>query len=43
MREQLQFSVNSTGTVHLFIGMGRSPGKSTFMTLTLIYNRNINH
>jgi hypothetical protein len=31
------------GTVHLFIGTGRSPGKSTFMTLTLIYDRNINH
>jgi hypothetical protein len=31
------------GIVHLFIGMGHSPGKSTFMTLTLIHNRNINH
>jgi hypothetical protein len=24
-------------TVHLFIGMGRSPSKSTFMSLTFIY------
>jgi hypothetical protein len=31
------------GTVHLFIGTGRSPGKSTFMTLTLIHTHNINH
>ena len=25
-------------TVHLFIGTGRSPGKSTFMSLVTIYN-----
>jgi hypothetical protein len=31
------------GTVHLFIGMGRSPGKNTFMTLTCVHNYNINH
>ena len=30
-------------TVHLFIGTGRSPGKSTFMSLTFTYDRNINH
>jgi hypothetical protein len=31
------------GTVHLFIGTGRSPGKSTFMSLTFTYDYNINH
>jgi hypothetical protein len=31
------------GTVHLFIGTGRSPGKNTFMTLTFVHNCNINH
>jgi hypothetical protein len=31
------------GIVHLIIGTRRSPSKSTFMTLTLIHNRNINH
>jgi hypothetical protein len=30
-------------TVHLFIGTGRSPGKSTFMSLTFTYDHNINH
>jgi hypothetical protein len=30
-------------TVHIFIGTGRSPGKSTFMSLTFTYDRNINH
>jgi hypothetical protein len=30
-------------TVHLFIGTGRSPGKSTFMSLTFTYDRNINY
>jgi hypothetical protein len=30
-------------TVHLFIGMGRSPGKGTFISLTSIYNHNMNH
>jgi hypothetical protein len=30
-------------TVHLFIGMGRSPSKSTFMSLTFMYNHNMNH
>jgi hypothetical protein len=29
--------------VHLFIGTGRSPGKSTFMSLTFTYNHNMNH
>jgi hypothetical protein len=29
-------------TVHLFIGMGRSPGKITFMSLTFTYNHNMN-
>jgi hypothetical protein len=29
--------------VHLFIGTGRSPGKSTFMSLTFTYDRNINY
>jgi hypothetical protein len=31
------------GTIHLFIGTGRSPGKSIFMSLTSIYNHNMNH
>jgi hypothetical protein len=31
------------GTVHLFIGTGRNPGKNTFMTLTFVHNCNINH
>jgi hypothetical protein len=31
------------GTVYLFIGTGRIPGKNTFMTLTRTHNRNINH
>jgi hypothetical protein len=30
-------------TVHLFIGTGCSPGKSTFMSLTFIYKHNANH
>jgi hypothetical protein len=30
-------------TVHLFIGTGRSPGKSTFMSLVTIYNINKNY
>jgi hypothetical protein len=30
-------------TVHLFIGTGRSPGKSTFMSLIFTYDRNTNH
>jgi hypothetical protein len=30
-------------TVHLFIDTGRNPGKSTFMSLTSIYNYNMNH
>jgi hypothetical protein len=29
-------------TVHLFIGTGRSPGKSTFMSLIFTYDRNTN-
>jgi hypothetical protein len=31
------------GIIHLFIGTGHSPGKSTFMTITFIHNCNINH
>jgi hypothetical protein len=31
------------GTVHLFIGMGHSPGEKTFMSLTFTYDHNINH
>jgi hypothetical protein len=31
------------GTVHLFIGTGRSPGKNTIMTLTFVHNYNINY
>jgi hypothetical protein len=30
-------------TVHLFIGTIRSPGKSTFMSLTFTYDHNINY
>jgi hypothetical protein len=30
-------------TVHLFIGMERSPSKNTFMTLTCTHTCNINH
>jgi hypothetical protein len=30
-------------TVHLFIGMGHSLGKRTFMSLIFIYNHNMNH
>jgi hypothetical protein len=30
-------------TIHLFIGMGHSPDKNTFMTLTFVHNYNINH
>jgi hypothetical protein len=32
-----------SATVHLFIGMGRSPGKSTVMSVTFTYNHNMNH
>jgi hypothetical protein len=31
------------GTVHLFIGTGRSPDKNTFMTLTYTHNPNTKH
>jgi hypothetical protein len=30
-------------TVHLFIGMGRIPDKSTFMSLVTIYNLNMDY
>jgi hypothetical protein len=30
-------------TVHLFLGTGRSSGKSTFMSMTFTYDRNINY
>jgi hypothetical protein len=32
-----------SATVHLFIGTGHSPSKSTFMSLTFIYKRNTDH
>jgi hypothetical protein len=42
--EQLQSSLNSTrGTVHLFVGTGRSPSKNTFMTSAYTYNPNTKH
>jgi hypothetical protein len=31
------------GTVHLFIGTGRSLGKNTFMTLILVHDHSLNH
>jgi hypothetical protein len=31
------------GSVHLFIGAGRSSGKNTFMSLTFAYKHNTNH
>ena len=31
------------GTIHLFIGTGRSLGKNTFMTLTYSHNHDIKH
>jgi hypothetical protein len=31
------------GTVHLFTGTGRSPGKSTFVSLTFTHNYKINN
>jgi hypothetical protein len=30
-------------SIHLFIGMGRSPSKNTFMTLTYSHNHDIKH
>jgi hypothetical protein len=30
-------------TAHLFIGTGRNPGKSAFMSLAFTYDHNINH
>jgi hypothetical protein len=30
-------------TVHLFIGTGHTPGKSTFMPLTFIYKHHANY
>jgi hypothetical protein len=30
-------------TVHLFIGMGRSPDKITFISLVTAYNPNMNY
>jgi hypothetical protein len=30
------------GTIHLFIGMGHNPSKSTFMTLIYTHNPNTN-
>jgi hypothetical protein len=30
-------------TVHLFIGTGRSPGKTTFMSLMFTHDRNTNY
>jgi hypothetical protein len=44
MRVQSQFCMNSTeGTVHLFIGTGRSSDKNTFVTLTYTHNPNTKH
>jgi hypothetical protein len=40
--EWLQSDMN-VGTIHLFIGTERSPGKNTFMILICTHNRNINH
>jgi hypothetical protein len=31
-----------SGTVHLFIGTGCSPGKNTFMTLILVHDCSLN-
>jgi hypothetical protein len=31
------------GTVHLFIGTGRSPSKSTFMPSTFTHDRNTSY
>jgi hypothetical protein len=37
-------TVNKYGaTVHLFIGTGRSLGKSTVVSLTFTYDHNLNH
>jgi hypothetical protein len=42
--ERLQVSVNSTGgTIHLFIGMGHSPNKITFMLLITNHNYDTNY
>jgi hypothetical protein len=30
-------------TIHLFIGTGRGPSKSTFMSLSTVYNYNMKH
>ena len=35
--------VQYDATVHLFIGIGRSPGKSTFMSPIFTYDRNTSH
>ena len=42
MHELIQASVNS-GTVHLFIGTGRSPVKITFMSLITSYNHDTSY
>jgi hypothetical protein len=44
MHEQMAVSVNSTGdTVHLFIGMGRSPCEITFVPLTFANDSKVIH
>jgi hypothetical protein len=40
---QVQVSVNSTGTVHLFIGTGRNSCKITFMPFTFSNNSMVIH
>ena len=41
--ERLQSSVNYGSTVHVFIGTGRNPSKSRFMSLSSVYNYNMKH
>jgi hypothetical protein len=44
MHERAQVSVNGTGgTVHLFIGTGRSLCEITFMSFTTSYNHDTNY
>jgi hypothetical protein len=45
VQERIQDSVNRTGrgTVHLFIGLGRSLWEITFMPFTNVYNHNTSY
>jgi hypothetical protein len=44
MRESEYNPAQTVGvTVHLFIGTGRSPSKSTFMSLMFTHDRNTNY